>query len=34
MGIKLKNDLTKSIVNVPGPGNYNNNAEAFKTKAP
>ena len=34
MGIKLKTDLSQSMVNVPGPGNYQNNAEAFKTKAP
>ena len=34
MGIKLKTDLSQSMQFVPGPGNYNNNAETFKNKAP
>ena len=34
MGIKLKTDLSQSVMNVPGPGNYQNNAEIFKNKAP
>jgi len=34
MGLKLKSDLIQSVTVVPGPGNYNNNAETFKTKAP
>jgi hypothetical protein len=34
MGIKLKGSLSQNMQNVPGPGQYVNNAENMKTAAP
>ena len=34
MGAKLKSEMSQSVKAVPGPGQYSNNAEAFKQAAP